>query len=110
MAIIMLENVSTATKYEIPMIEFEGTWIEMFKERISRGCPLGNYVVRAISNYADVLCSYDSTGFRLFTSKIRYKKFAFQSVATNRSANRICQSSYFHIYLYILSSVYKIEI
>lgn len=67
MTILMREEASTATKYEIPMIEFEGTeWIETFKECIPRGCLRGNYDV--ISNY--VLCSDDSTGFRHFISKI----------------------------------------
>lgn len=68
---IMREDANIAAKYEIRnmMIKFEGIeWIETFKECISRGCLRGNYV--AISNYADVLCSDDSKGFRHFISKI----------------------------------------
>jgi len=76
MASIMQEDANAATKYEIPMIEFEGTWTEMFKNKYPEGISGGIMSCARFRIMRMCLCSGDSTGFKLFTSKIRYKKFA----------------------------------
>lgn len=102
MAIIMLEDASTATKYEIPMIEFEGTWTEMFKERISRGCPRGNYVVRAISNYADVLCSDDS----IRDSGFSHRKFDIKSLHFSQWLQIVRRIGYVKVHIFTFTYVH----